>query len=83
MLKLPNDDIDVALNDTCGVDFAQWVNEYMVHIGRESDTKGIVVIQVDYTFFFLFFFESDSIDFTGKSGTVQTFGDCQFTCGGV
>lgn len=44
LLGLPNDDIDIALDDQLGSEFAMSVNEYLQHVG--IPTSSICVIQV-------------------------------------
>jgi tRNA nucleotidyltransferase/poly(A) polymerase len=44
VLRQQSCDIDVALNDQSGVEFANHVNDYLKHVGLE--TRTIAVIQV-------------------------------------
>ena len=49
-----SDDIDIALDDQTGVEFAMNINDYLTHLGKEVLT--IAVIQVDYlqSIYFIF-----------------------------
>lgn len=47
ILGLSSDDIDIALNDCNGVDFAKWVNDYMSKTGYETHTIGIIQANPD------------------------------------
>ena len=48
LLGLPSDDIDIALDDQSGAEFARAVNEFLTAKGME--THGIAVIQVCFNF---------------------------------
>ena len=47
ILGLSSDDIDVALDDCNGVDFAKWINDYMSKTGYETHTIGIIQANPD------------------------------------
>lgn len=47
LLRRPSDDIDVALDDQSGEDFANGVNDYLRHMGMETHTVAVIQANPD------------------------------------
>lgn len=47
VLKKESPDIDVALDDQTGVEFANGVNEYLAHLGQQTRTVAIIMANPD------------------------------------
>lgn len=45
LLQKTSQDIDIALDDLYGLEFAKYVNDYLTHLGKE--VKTVAVIHVD------------------------------------
>ena len=47
LLGRPSDDIDIALDDQSGEDFANGVNDFLRHTGRETHTVAVIQANPD------------------------------------